>query len=168
MIFKMVIYVLFLLSCSNSKIKEKHRYLIVDEIFSSGKMTPEKINVIYEIFGKPEGNIKIKGVKYLYRYIAQTADAQYSLTVKDGKILSFLLIPSERHRKYFKIDDALKILPHLKLKRSERLREEIHHMIGKVFTYRSRNNRFEIQTNSSGRVEQFVWNIPSQGTVAVK
>ena len=159
---------MLLLSCSNSKIKGEHRYLTVDKIFSSGKITPEKINVIYKIFGKPEGKIEMKGMEFLYRYITKTADMQYSLGVKDGEIVSFLLKPSENHLKYFKIKDALKILSHLELQKNERPIEKVHHVVvGKKYSYRSKDNRFEIQVDSSGKVERFIWSTPSSESIAI-
>ena len=153
MIFKMIVSILLLVSCT----EQKHRYLIVDKLFSSGKITPEKLELIYEIFGRPEGKFSMKGADFLHRSITKTSDMGYSITLKDGEVLSFLLTPANIQKRHIEIDDILKILPHLNLIKSEHQADPRSHVVKKIFKYRTPDNGFKMRTDVKGRIEHLVW-----------
>lgn len=160
MIFKLFIITTFFLltfSCSSGK----HRYLVTSEIFDSKEYDSKRLGAISEIFGKPTKKITLKGTEHLFRSINKTPDTRYSVAMRDGKVSSFILIPSE-----LTIHNALKIFSHFKLNKSSREIPPAHHVVGQEFFFRTKDKSLEIKSDEQGRVEWIVWNSPSSRSIA--
>jgi hypothetical protein len=160
MAFKIFITLLLITSCSIFNLDSKHRYLQIEKIIRMKEKAETTLSKIYKIVGKPttiRDDENEKGVQYLFRRITTTTDFRYSITLKNNKILSFMIAPSENKINNIKIDEALKIFSHLKLNKTQRWNLDNPHVVLEEFYYRTDDKKFEIQANSKGRVEYITW-----------
>ena len=71
-----------------------------------------------KIFGRPKKTTG-KGEEILHHSIDITSDFKYSIKLKDGEAVYFALQPRSDSRGTLGVDNLLKILPYLKLIKSE-------------------------------------------------
>lgn len=157
MVIRVFIFFIFLSSCSNISINSKHRYIVIEESFNNIKETNKLLEKIYSTLGKPTETLKEKDIEYLFCDKTKTMDVSYSITLKDGQLLSLMITPSENRKNYLKIKDALEIFSHLKLNKSQKWNTKNSHAFYEEFFYRTQNKKFEIQFDSKNRVDNITW-----------
>ena len=158
MIFRAILTIVFLSSCSSFEHKpKKHHYHILESGFRNITKTEALLEKIYQVLGDPNEVQKDKDFKYIFCNKTKTTDIKYSITLKNNKIIGLIITPSEDGENYLKVDKALKIFSHLDLKKSQKWNLSNPHIVEKEFFYRTKNGKFEIQFNARGKIDSITW-----------
>lgn len=158
MIFRAILAIMLLSGCSNFGYKpEKHHYHLIEDSFKNITETDPLLKKIYQVLGDPNEVQKEKGFKYIFCNKTKTTDIDYSITLKNNKIISLIITPSEDGESYLKVDRALKIFSHLNLNKSQKWDLSNPHVVKEDFFYRTSNGKFEIQFNEKNKIDSITW-----------